>query len=443
MNNKLVRHKNIKTALLATTVLALATFSAWGQGRGPGFERARAKLMLKRVSQEVEKKFYDPELRGLEWKKLKARAEMMIEQANSVSQMHTVIYSLVNTLDDSHTVFLPPRRVEKVLYGFEAKAFGDEIRIYELDQNGAFAAAGLKVGDQILGINNYEATRSGFDDLMRYLRVLKPERVMEVTYSRGRAPPQTLQVKAKVKPGKMIMDLTWRSNDIYDLIREAQSRKKKFEWNFHDLENHKGEIGYLGLPSFVATESRLRGLVKHIKNSRAVIVDLRGNRGGYLDTLKYFCGFFEAEPTTIALMVGRKKPEQLIVKPRRPSLNGPLFVLVDSQTASAAEMFARHFQRKERAVVIGDRTAGKVTVARLSDLKIGMRVVIFFGVSIGVAQLVFPDGEKLEGRGVTPDRFCIPSEEDLRAERDPCLDLAVTLAHETLRQPSSPAEGNE
>lgn len=58
-----------------------------------------------------------------------------------------------------------------------------------------------------------------------------------------------------------------------------------------------------------------------------------------------------------------------------------------------------------------------------------------FGTEIAVSKLVMADGEVLEGRGVTPDEFCVPSALDLREGKDPCLDRALAMAHTAKKSP--------
>jgi hypothetical protein len=194
----------------------------------------------------------------------------------------------------------------------------------------------------------------------------------------------------------------------------------------------KDEIGFLHLPYFPADKKFLRNLVKKIDDSIAVVIDLRGNPGGAIDGLEYFTGFFESEPVTVANMVGRKKTEAMKVKPQKPNLAGPLFILVDSQSMSSSEVFARHFQRTEQAVVIGDRTPGRATAARIFNHSLGVQRATLYGAQVAVSRLVFPDGEELEGRGVIPDQMCIPSEEHLKNADDPCLRLAQALAEQAI-----------
>ena len=125
--------------------------------------------------------------------------------------------------------------------------------------------------------------------------------------------------------------------------------------------------------------------------------------------LERLAGYFDGEETEIAAMVGRDKTEKLISKPQHPSFSGiPLSVLVDSESASASETLARHLQRTGRAIIIGDKTAGEVSVARAFEQKIGFDPAVFNGVQTTVAHLIFPDGKDLEKSASRRTRCVFP-----------------------------------
>jgi C-terminal processing protease CtpA/Prc len=134
----------------------------------------------------------------------------------------------------------------------------------------------------------------------------------------------------------------------------------------------------------------------------------------------------------VATITERAKEETIEIAPRQPSLVSAMYILVDAETASAAELFARHFRRTAPAVVIGDRTAGRVNAARIYSERIGVDTIVPFAISVTVGQIRLPDNRILEGVGVMPDKLCLPTAADLREEKDPCLDLALSLAREKL-----------
>jgi C-terminal processing protease CtpA/Prc len=88
----------------------------------------------------------------------------------------------------------------------------------------------------------------------------------------------------------------------------------------------------------------------------------------------------------------------------------------------------RDLQIRKRAVVIGDNSSGRVNLAQIFWEKVGAFDMVAFGTEIAVAKVVMEDGEELENRGVKPDEFCIPTAQDLRQEKHPCLNRALELA---------------
>jgi C-terminal processing protease CtpA/Prc len=102
---------------------------------------------------------------------------------------------------------------------------------------------------------------------------------------------------------------------------------------------------------------------------------------------------------------------------------------------SRAEAFARYFQREKRAIVVGDRTSGQLTAARMFAHRMGVDIAVAYGIQVAVGRWVFPGGEEVEKLGVEPDVKCIPTEDDLRAHRDRCLSMALSLARKDLSLP--------
>ncbi len=431
--------KQLAVVLTRLILLVCFVLSDRAVAEDLGFERERAKIMLDVAARHVEKNFYDANLRGLEWKTLKEQARQRIETANSVNDMLTAIFTLLNKLHDSHTLFLPPERMNKALFGFEAKVFGERVMIYKVKKESAAAAAGLQPGDELLSVNGFKADRASFDLMMLYFRALRPVTALDLVYARGDEPAKSVRLEAKMKEGRVQRDLT-QGFEIWELIREAESHRESYRYLVH-----KEGIGYLHLPSFTANRDFLIGLAKEVDESKAMIVDLRGNHGGAVEIMSLFMGLFESMPTVVGELHFRQKKELLEIKPQKPQLPGPMFILVDSQSASAAEVFARHFQSRGRAVVIGDQTSGRVTLARFYPEQVGYQVIVPYGVEVAVARLVFPDGQELEGRGVKPDHVCLPTGKQLREERDPCRGLALHLARKALGHPeeTAPSESSE
>jgi carboxyl-terminal processing protease len=223
-----------------------------------------------------------------------------------------------------------------------------------------------------------------------------------------------------------VLDLTEiEGEDIWDLVREAENAEKKdraVDWGEHT-------ILIWNLPSFLYAESTVKGSVGRLQKYKSVILDLRGNPGGYLEAATSLLGNFIDRDIVVARPKSRKEKEKPIEAKTQgtKAFNGKLVVLVDSDTGSAAELFARVIQLEKRGTVIGDRTAGAVMQSRYHSLEMGGDQIISYGVYITEADLIMADGKSLEKIGVTPDEFAIPTAADLAAGRDPALSRAAAI----------------
>ena len=107
-------------------------------------------------------------------------------------------------------------------------------------------------------------------------------------------------------------------------------------------------------PVFAFDASEVQTMIDKARKHKALIVDLRENHGGSVDTLKYMVGGFFDHEVKIADRVQRKDGKPEVAKPLHHVFDGKLIVLVDSESASASELFARVMQIEKRGVVLGD-----------------------------------------------------------------------------------------
>jgi carboxyl-terminal processing protease len=164
------------------------------------------------------------------------------------------------------------------------------------------------------------------------------------------------------------------------------------------------------------------------KKYGSLIIDMRGNSGGDEETLRRLVANVFDHDIKLADLKGRKELKPLVAKTRgRDVYTGKLVVLVDSESASASEMFARVVQLEKRGTVIGDKTPGAVMRSRYFGHAAGVDVVAYYGASIPDADAIMADGTSLERVGVKPDELVLPTAQDLAARRDPVLARAAAL----------------
>jgi C-terminal processing protease CtpA/Prc len=124
----------------------------------------------------------------------------------------------------------------------------------------------------------------------------------------------------------------------------------------------------------------------------------------------------------------RKEEKAMTAKTRGDHIfTGKLVVIIDSESGSAAELFARVVQLEKRGTIIGDRSAGAVMRSKQYSHELGVETVVPYGVSITDADVVMGDGKSLEHVGVVPDEVKLPTALDIAAKRDPVLAYAISL----------------
>jgi C-terminal processing protease CtpA/Prc len=236
-----------------------------------------------------------------------------------------------------------------------------------------------------------------------------------------------LTIDAKVRELKKVLDLTGQDGggDLWDLIRQQENSDHVVRQRWVDA----GDVMIWKMPEFYVEDREVDRIFNDARKHKTLILDLRGNPGGAVVTLDRMLGNLFDRDLKIADRVGRKEMKPEIAKTRGGDIfTGQLIVLVDSISASCAELFPRIIQLEHRGTVIGDRTAGAVMEARHYSGSQGADTKIFYGFSITDADLTMKDGKSLEHTGVTPDEIVLPTAQDLVTGKDPALARAIELA---------------
>ena len=387
------------------------------------FQRERGRAMLKTIKDDLKKNYYDTDFHGVDVEARFGAADAKIREAESVGQVFGIIAQALVDFNDSHTFFLPPGRVNRTEYGWQMQAFGDKVFVNAIKPGSDAEKKGLKTGDQILLVGGFEPTRRELWKLIYMFYTLRPQAGLRLVVQSPEGQQRQLDVMSNIKQGKLVTDLT--GQDIWDLMREAEAEDRLNRQRYVEAGD---KLLIWKMPSFAVEEGEVDGMMGKARKREALILDLRGNPGGYVRTLEWFAGYFFDKEVKIADLKGRKEMKPQMAKPHGDrNFKGKLVVLVDSKSGSAAEIFARAVQLEKRGVVIGDRTAGAVMQSRTFDHQMGTDTVIFFGVSITNADVIMSDGKSLEGVGVTPDELLLPTAADMAAKRDPVLARAAAI----------------
>lgn len=384
----------------------------------------RAHLMLQQVYEEVKDHYYDPSYHDVDLKASYHKYDTMMNSAPSINATFRIIAAFLEELHDSHTFFVPPSRVNPSTPGFSIEMVGDKCFVTRI-RPGSDAEKKLHVGDEVLALQGFKVTREDSVPLHYFIQVLSPTPTQTVIVRSPDGSTRQETIQTMWRSGKAVLDLQGgNGGDFWDIIRKGEqedhlNRERTFV---------VGDVLIWKMPSFVADQDMVDSAFSKARKHKALVLDLRGNPGGAVDTLKRMISHTFDHPVTLYTEVSRKGSKKEIVKPKFKPFTGKLIVLVDSGSDSAAEIFARVIQLEHRGVVIGDRSAGAVMEARDYDESLGMESSIFFGVSITSANLLMSDGKSIEKVGVTPDEIMLPTPQDLAAGKDPVLAHAVDEA---------------
>jgi carboxyl-terminal processing protease len=378
--------------------------------------------MMRDAHDEVKKHYYDPKLQGLDWDaRLKTYSDR-VSTAQDLGQGFRDVAAYLSGLKDSHTFFIPPTRRNRYETGYRYSLVGDNCFITRI-RPGTDAALKLHVGDQVLSMNGFKVNRGDFEAASYFFNRLAPQPAMQLDVRSPDGADRSELIKVSVIQGKQVLDMT-QGSDYWDLVRrdENEDHVSREEATVVD------DVMIWKFPEFFFDGGEIDRFIGQARKHKALILDLRGDGGGSTDTLEWLIGGLFDHDVKIADRVGRKPLKPLVAKRHGQSFDGKLIVLVDSESASAAELLARVVQLEHRGTVVGDNSAGAVMEAKWYQDSQGVDTKFFYGFSVTEADLLMSDGKSLEKVGVTPDEIVLPSAADLAAGRDPALARAAELA---------------
>lgn len=417
----------LNLALASAMVVALLPGMALrSQQKMDSINQDRARAMLRDGYDNVKKHYYDPKFHGLDLDARFHEFDEKIRNAGSLSQSFGVIAGFLDGLNDSHTFFTPPSRPYRVDYGFRMQMYGSDCFVSRVRPQ-TDAESKVHAGDEVLGYNNFPVNRGDFWKVSYYFNSLAPQKgsILEVRDLNGQS--RHLTIDAKVRELKKVIDLTGEDGgaDFWDLIRQEENSDHLVRQRWVDV----ADVMFWKMPEFFLEDHEVDRIFNDARKHKTLILDLRGNHGGAIATLDRMLGNVFDHDVKIADRIGRKELKPEVAKTRGNDVfSGKLIVLVDSVSASAAELFPRVVQLEHRGIVVGDQSAGAVMEAKHYSGSQGMDTRVFYGFSITEADLIMKDGKSLEHTGVTPDEIVIPTAKDLAAGSDPVLAHAAQRA---------------
>jgi carboxyl-terminal processing protease len=305
---------------------------------------------------------------------------------------------MVNSLDP-HSQFMEPKAYEDMKEDTEGK-FGGIGIVIAMSKEGFLtvvapmedtpgAKAGLLPGDRIIKINGKVTEKMGLQDAVRQLRG-DPGTKVTITMFRSKAKD----------PGDKIKDYTLERAEIkVDSVKDAKILGDG--------------IGYVRITQFnEPTADEFEKALDKLdgQGMNALIIDLRNNPGGLLESARRIASEFIPAGELIVSTEGRDPAQKVVYRSERGKkrLTDPVVLLVNGGSASGSEIVAGALQDLRRAVLVGETTFGKGSVQSILQLKDGSAM------RLTTAKYYTPSHKVIHEHGVTPDIMVPISDEDER-----------------------------
>ncbi len=323
-------------------------------------------------------------------------------------RVYGAVKGMVDSLNDPYTTFFPPSQATQFEtqiegnfqgVGMELGLKSGILTVVSALKGSPAEKAGIKSGDQILKIGDKVAEDVTIDEAVTLIRGPKGTTITFDIVREGLTAPLHVSV----------------TRDVINI----PTLNTKYD--------QKSGIFTISLYNFSAdSASAFRGALRDFVNSKSskLILDVRGNPGGFLDAAVDMASWFLPPGATVVKEDYAGKEPDVTEK----SLGYNIFsdslkmvILVDGGSASASEILAGALSENGRAKLVGTKTYGKGSVQEY------IKVTPDTALKVTVARWLTPGGKSISEGGLTPDYVVPFTEEDAKANRDPQMDKAIEI----------------
>lgn len=329
------------------------------------------------------------------------------DQVSSEDRVYGAIKGMVDSLGDPYTVFLPPVENEELAESLQGNFSGVGMEVGLKDgfitviaplKNSPAEKAGMLPEDIIAQIDGQSTVNLSLDEAVSLIR---GEQGTEVTLSVIREGVEE-PIKVTIVRDTIVIpviDTELRDDGVF-VIR---------------LFNFNGE-------STRAFRQALREFL--LARTNKLVLDLRGNPGGYLDAAVDIASWFLPAGKTIVVEDFGDEKEEKVFRSKGFNIfndNLEMVVLIDGGSASASEIVAGALQAHDLALLVGTNTYGKGSVQEL------IKITDDTSLKVTIARWLTPDGLSISDGGLKPDHEVKYTIEDRDAGTDPQLEKAAQI----------------
>lgn len=421
--------------LRALALLLIAGFCFAATSLSPD-ERRRNVDSFEYVWKTIRDKHWDSKLGGVDWQAIHDELRPRIESAQTSEEARQIVTSMLDHLHQTHFGVIPADAYD--IMGENGGGAGDaasdgqiglDLRILDgraivtgVNPESAARQAGVQTGWEVVKIGDSKVA----DVISLFANAADHSRFVEMMTVRALGSRLDGPVNSDVtiqfsdRSGKVISKRIARHVASGEVARFGFLPPRVVNFESRKLP---GDIEYVRFNIFLKPDlvvTRFGESIHDCGKCPGVIIDLRGNPGGLGAMAMGIAGFLISQPDQkLGTMYMRSLPLRFVIFPRAEVYEGPVAILVDSFTASTAEIFAGGMQDLKRARIFGEHTAGAALPSQIERLPNGD------GFQYAMANYISESGRQLEGNGVIPDVEIRLSRASLSEGHDPVVEAAL------------------
>ena len=346
----------------------------------------------------VKQSYAEPHLNNQNWSRWKKRYANKIKDNDDA---YVAINTMLASLDDPYSRLLSKEEFMEQSKSIESKMYGigvniasvsGKIYIVNVIKGSPADSSGLKQGDMLLSVDNHQIKGKSIFQVAQYIKGTLNETVTLV--------------------------ILRNDEKITKKVKRAEIKVKTVECKKLDKNT-----GYIHILSFIGNETPVEFIsaLDKVKDSKGLILDLRGNTGGLFQNAVFVSNLFLKNGDIVSVIGRDGMNSSYRVQESDFVYDKPLVVLVDGDSASASEIETGALKDNNRAKIVGTKTFGKGVVQKIYALPNQM------GMNLTIAKYLTPDGHDINEKGIEPDYEVTFTRDDLQKNFDRQLEFAKNL----------------
>ena len=353
--------------------------------------------LFEKTWKEIDSGFYDSSLNSQDWKYWKKHYKGKIKTDEDAK---VAIDTMIASLDDDYSKYLNKKEYQEQTSSIESKISGigvnimndsGKIIVFSVLDNTPAKEAGIKANDVINKVDDKSVSGMNISEVASLVRG---------------------------KEGTVVkLELIRKHRKIIKYVKRKSIKIESVK------SSVKRDIGYIQISSFIGTSTSTEFLsaLEKTKDSKGLILDLRGNTGGLLANAVFIANMFLDKGTIVNIVSRDGKVENIKAQNTTAVIDKPVVILVDGASASASEILSGALKDHHKAVLVGTRTFGKGMVQRIIPLPNST------GLNLTIAKYLTPNGSDINKKGITPDYVVNYTEKDVISHKDPQREKAEKI----------------